>query len=632
MLYRTLPHILSLIAALAVAAPSCADEERKKYAQAQDMAYGVVLYNYFQGNYFDALSTLMVARERDAIKVHSDNAALIEGGISLGFGLRRRAAALFEQQLREDDRTEAAARRRRVAWLKLAELNYLQGDWPQAAEQLQKSGAKDESVLALNLALRRGDFSAAETILAKKKLPLEQRILGTINLAAAQAREGNLSAAALYYQKAAKLAVGQDNPTEAILVLADKAYTGAGYAFALQEQHDRAIDAFRRVRLGTPWSSRALLGLGWSAVNSAQYPIAVDALQYLVDHNSDSEAAREAMVALPFSYEKLQRPEAALSAYQKAEEYYLTVLAELEQLQKNIEVSEFAPVGGDAQRYGWLQLAETPQLMRDNRRYLRPILQSDKFQLRLSELRDLRQLSRVIEGWQERLPHFTHLIEARAQRHRALVDMYNSAQFDQRLQIAEQEYLRLEEALARIEKERDALALLAAQQSEYSEMLSLLRRAEQRYKVLENAGRVRESQKKTLARARGILLWLASEEYHHNLWQKRKTLRDLREQLEAAERQRRETDLVARRAPQLNQLRTKVAAAAPQLAAQGDAIARAADLIEASIRADVIAELNRERARIQQYMAHSRLAIARLQDAAMQAGQAAESGEGGEDG
>lgn len=415
-------------------------------------------------------------------------------------------------------------------------------------------------------------------------------------------------------------------------MLADKAYTGAGYAFALQEQYDQAIEAFRGVRLGTPWSSRALIGLGWSAVNSAQYLVAVDALQYLVDNHGDSAAAREAMVALPYSYEKLQRSGAALSAYRKAEEYYLAVLAELEQLQKNIETSEFAPAGGDAQRYGWLQLAEAPQMMQDNRRYLRPILQSDKFQLRLSELRDLQQLSRVIEGWQEKLPHFAHLIEARAQRHRTVVDMYNSAQFDQQLQIAEHEYRQLEEALARIEKERDALALLATQQSEYSEMLSLLRRAEQRYRALENAGKARENQKKTLARARGLLLWQANEEYHHNLWQKRKALRDLGEQLQAAERQRRETDLVARRAPQLNQLRTKVAAAAPQLAAQRDAIDRAADLIEASIRTDVIAELNRERAQIQHYMAHSRLAIARLQDAAMQTGQVTESGEGGEDG
>lgn len=154
MLFRSLPHILSLTVALLAAAPSCADEERKKYSQAQDMAYGVVLYNYFQGNYFDALSTLMVARERDAIKIHSDSAALIEGGISLGFGLRRRAASLFEQQLQWDDNSDTAARQRRLAWLKLAELNYLQGDWALAAEQLQKSGADSELELNLGAAPR----------------------------------------------------------------------------------------------------------------------------------------------------------------------------------------------------------------------------------------------------------------------------------------------------------------------------------------------------------------------------------------------------------------------------------------------------------------------------------------------
>ncbi|AMX03729.1 tetratricopeptide repeat protein [Microbulbifer thermotolerans] len=631
MLYRPLSRVFSLTAALLAAAAPLAAEAPKKYSQAQDMAYGAVLYEYFQGNYFDALSTLLVARERDAIKVHSDNAALIEGGISLGFGLRQRAATLFEQQLQNSDGdSETDARLRRVAWQKLAELNYLQGDWPLAAEQLQKSGAASESGLELNLALRRGDFAAAEVALKAKSLSLEQRVLGNINLAAALAREGQLSAAAARYTQAAKLARRGDD-SEEMRVLADKAYTGAGYAYALQEQHSEAMEAFRQVRLQTPWARRALLGLGWSAINSGQYKAAVDALQYLVDNHGDSAAAREAMVALPYSYEQLQRPGNALAAYHSAEQHYHAVLTELEQLQNSIASTEFAAADGVAQRYGWLQLAEAPPLVQDNRRYLRPILQSDKFQLRLSELRDLRQLSQVIEAWQEKLPHFAHLIDARAQRHQTIVENYHSAQFDQQMQIAEQQYHQLDEFLGRIEKDRDGLALLAAQESEDSEMLSLLRRAEENYKVLEKAGRARESQGKTLARARGILLWQASEDYHHNLWQQRKQLLKLDEQLHQAERQRRNTDLVARRAPQLNRLHAQVSEAGPQLSAQRAAITRAADLIEASIRKDVIAELQRERSQVQQYMAHSRLAIARLQDAAMQAGPAAETQEGGED-
>lgn len=638
MLYRPLSRALSLTAALLAAAPSIASDApekntKGKYRQAQDMVYGAALYDYFQGNYFDSLSTLLVAGQRDAIKTHRDNAALIEGGISLGFGLRQRAAALFEQQLQQGDGNSASeSRHRKIAWLKLAELNYLQGNWPLAAEQLQKSGAANESALALNLALRNGDFSAVETLLAAEALPFEQRVLGGINLAAALAREGQLPAAAAHYRKAAALAAEAEDASAELQTLADKAHIGAGYAYTLQQRYPEAMEEFRQVRLRTPWAGRALLGLGWSAINSDQYQSAVDALQFLVSNHGDPTSAREAMVALPHSYEKLQRPDAALAAYKRAEGHYRSILVQLELLQKDIESTEFAPTGDStAQRYGWLQLTEAPQLMRDNRRYLRPILQSDGFQLRLSELRDLRQLSRVLENWQRKLPQLEQLIDERKRRRRSIVEDYQSAQFDQQVGIAAQQYRELQESLAHIERERDALALLTADESESGEILSLLQRAEERYRALDSAGKTRASQKKTLQRARGLLLWQASEQYHDRLWQQRRELQALDQQLQNAGRQRDETDLVARRAPQLNQLRTKIAAAAPQLSAQRSAIDRASGLIEESIRRDVIAELNRERAQIAQYMAHSRLAIARLQDAAMQIPSAGATGEGGDD-
>ncbi|SHF23876.1 hypothetical protein SAMN04487965_1711 [Microbulbifer donghaiensis] len=630
MLCHPLSRAISLTAALLSAAtPALAADtqeqeksEKGKYRQAQDMAYGAALYEYFQGNYFNSLSTLLVAQQRDAINTHRDNAALIEGGISLGFGLRRRAAELFEQQLQFSDGDSASdARHRQVAWHKLAELNYLQGDWPAAAAQLQKSGVAEESALALNLALHNRDFSAAESLLEAERLPLEQRVLGNINLAAALAREGYLTAATVHYREAGELAASVEDAPEEMRVLADKAHIGAGYALALREQHERAAEEFRQVRLRTPWATSALLGLGWSSINSDQYQSAIDALQFLVNQHGDSPAAREALAALPYSYEKLQRPAAALAGYRRAEGHYRSVLLQLQLLQDSLDSVQLAPAAGaDAQRYGWLQLAEAPELLHDNKRYLQQILQSDKFQLRLSELRDLRQLAQVIERWQEKLPQFDQLIEARRQRRLSIEENYHSAQFDQQVDIAAQQFRELEELLARIERERDALALLVAEgdDREDAEMLSLLRRAERRYQTLAVAGRVGAPQQQTLQRARGILLWQASEQYHDRLWQQRRELEQLGKQLQDAEQQRRDTDTVARRAPQLQQLQSQIAAAAPELSAQYRAISRASGQIDASIRADVIAALNHERTQIQQYMAHTHLAIARLQDAAMQ--------------
>ncbi|WP_413663681.1 hypothetical protein ACG1BZ_21905 [Microbulbifer sp. CNSA002] len=636
MYYPSFTRILSLALTLAASnlcaqeadtvaetnGPSNEQRAPQKYQRAQDLAYGATLYEYFQGNYFDALSTLLVAQQRDSIQIHRDNAALIEGGISLGFGLHRRAAELFEQQ----SNVEAAPKYRRTAWLKLAELNYLNGDFVSAAAHLEKSGVAEESSLPLNLALRNKDLTTAQKLLKTSDLYPAEKLLGHINLGAAFARSGQLPAAIHEYQVAVDFAETIDIPSSEIPILIDKAHIGMGYALALAEQHSAAKEAFSRVRLNTPWATRALLGMAWSSINGEDYQAGIDALQFLLDKHRYSPAAREAMVALPYGYEKLENRSVALRAYQSAEAYYLETLTELHQLQQDLATEPLAydPVQREAWRYGWLQLAQASPLLRDNQHFLRPILQSDHFQLRLTELRDLQQLTQVLQTWQDKLPQFADLIEERHLRRTTIIDNYNSAQFDQQLQMATQQYDHLRAALEHIEQERDALTLLATtatpnEQSETLELLEILTGAQERLKKIQHSGKASQQQAETLAKARGILLWQASEQYHEKLWQQQKSLQLLEDQLRRGREQRKKTDTEAQRGPQLRQLAYRVVTAGDEIPAQQAAIGRASELIEADLRREVIAQLGREQQQIHNYMAHTRLAIARLQDAEMQA-------------
>ncbi|WP_444887452.1 hypothetical protein [Microbulbifer sp. JMSA008] len=642
MSYRPLSRIISLsVALLGASLPTYGTEtevtseeippqektqsEDKKYRQAQDMSYGATLYEYFQGNNFDALSTLLVAKQRDSIKVHRDSAALIEGGISLSFGLHRRAAELFELQLQTGNQ-DTDSKLHQAAWLKLAELNYLQGDFSLAAKNLEKSGAIDSSTLPLNLALRSEEISTAQEFLKRADLPLSERLLGHINLGAALARRGELVAAAEEYRFASTLATEQDEPSEDILILADKAHIGAGYAMALSEQFSQAQAEFSQVRLHTPWATKALLGLAWSSINSEQYQEGVDALRFLLAEHQHSPAAREARVALPYAYEKQAERNKALSAYSDAATYFESTLQQLQHLQRKLSSEPLADASqfSQSQRYGWLQLAQAAPLLRNNQHFLLPILQSDQFQLRLSELRDLQQMDRVLNDWSQKIPQLHSLIEERHQRRSGIIGQYQSAEFDQQLQIAKQHYRNLNDALAQIEGERDALTLLEAtsngeggNNSEIFEMLEILQGAEQRYQLLRSNGKGADYQGETLAKARGILLWQASEQYHHRLWQQRKTLQILESSLRDGEKQLGKTSVEVGRAPQLTQLTERLASTAAQLSGQRAAIAKTASKVEAALRRDIIAELEREQSRIHSYQAHTRLAIARLQDASM---------------
>lgn len=621
---------LALSALIAgVALPAVAEERPatpdKKFQQAQDMRYGAALYHYFQGNTFDALSTLMVSDLRGGIAHHADNADLIRGGISLAFGLERQAADLFEQQLQkaaDADNQQRIARFREIAWLKLAELNYRHQNWDTAANQLHKSGAIHQSALTLNLAIRAGDLEQAKQLLAMADLPLAERVLGHNNLAAAFARKQQLSASAEEYQRAAVLVEQHSDASEELRILRDKARIGAGYALALDGDHKAAAREFRGVRLDTPWSGDALLGLGWVSVNGGDHQQAVDALGYLIHKNPLSPQVQEALLALPYSYEALDRPRLALQSYLHAEQQYQLALNDLEALQQASTNLHF-PLPAETetlnlQRYGWLEDAETPALIRDNQRYLLQMMQSDRLQLQLSELRDLHQLTRVLERWQTRLPEFHTLIDEREQRRVAIVQQHDSAQYDQQVQIAEQELARLKASLARIEADQDGLAILAATESEATEYLEMLRAAEARYQRLHSAGKTSNYQQQTLARARGILQWQAADQYHHNLWHKRKSIDALEQQLvEAAQRQRRVARITAE-APQLNLLAGSVDDAGLRLAQQHSAVDRAGNAIQNQIREDLYQALGTAMQRVARYMAHTRLAIARIQDATIQ--------------
>ncbi|WP_105102412.1 tetratricopeptide repeat protein [Microbulbifer pacificus] len=604
----------------------------QKFQQAQDMRYGAALYHYFQGNSFEALSTLMVSDLRGGIRYHADNADLIRGGISLTFGLEQQAAELFEKQLLkagEEDQQERLARYREIAWLKLAELNYRHQDWDTAAQQLEKSGAMHQSALTLNLAIRRGDLQQARQLLNMADLPVAERALALSNLAAAQARSQQFEIAAQDYRRAALLveqALSRPDMSseseEELRILRDKARIGAGYAMALSGDLIAAAEEFRGVRLDTPWSADALLGLGWASVNGGNHQQAVDALGYLIRENPLSPQVQEALLALPFSYEQLRRPKLALRAYQNAERKYEQALDDLHKLHSAAAHLQFAEVNAESdielRRYGWLEDATTPALIRMNQQYLLQMMQSDRLQLQLSELRDLRHLDRVLEQWQERLPELHTLIDEREQRRIDIVQRHSSAQYDQQVQIAEQELAKLKRALARIEADADGLAMLATSDSEAAGLFQMVREAEARYARLMAAGKTSNYQQQTLARARGILQWQAAEQYHDNLWQKRKAITSLEQELTTAARRERKVARIAAEAPQLNLLAGSVDDAGLRLQQQRNTIHRASSILEARIREDMRTALVQATERVEQYMAHTRLAIARIQDAAMQ--------------
>ena len=104
--------------------------------RASDPAYGVALYEYYQGNAFEALTRLNVASAEGGIDGHGDHPALVEGGLMLSYGMTHEAGALFRELL--DENAAVAPGTRNQAWFYLGKVFYLEQDSTAARDALER--------------------------------------------------------------------------------------------------------------------------------------------------------------------------------------------------------------------------------------------------------------------------------------------------------------------------------------------------------------------------------------------------------------------------------------------------------------------------------------------------------------
>ena len=181
-----------------VAAEEKIGADEKAPTSVQDLRYGVVLYDFFQDDYFQALTELMLGEQQQDMPHHAEFAQLLRGGISLSYGMDAQARQIFEQLLAQHP--QAAVRDR--AWFYLAKNYYERGDSANAAAILDRGGnnlpeelLQERDYLRANMALQRGDLTAFTLPIydANTTNPWQPYLL--FNLGVAQATHGNAQAA-----------------------------------------------------------------------------------------------------------------------------------------------------------------------------------------------------------------------------------------------------------------------------------------------------------------------------------------------------------------------------------------------------------------------------------------------------
>ncbi|MBU2886233.1 hypothetical protein KO507_10710 [Gilvimarinus agarilyticus] len=612
--------------ALLALAAITASAQAQLHPAAQDLSYGESLYHYYQGDLPQALIALDLAQSRGGIKGHQHYPELMRGGMLLAYGMTEQAQQAFNTHLNQGE----PGRLRDTAHLYLARLHYQAGRLDQAQlnlDALQGSLSPGLAEEAANLRISlliagRGapSLNDAEPILE----PLaEHSHLALLNLGNSAARQNDPIRAQSYYQALLAAAPPTDPERgDEYLALRDKALTALGYSYLQQKDFASAKAAFRRVRLETAFANRALLGYGWSAASYHDYVLALKPWQALRQRSLLDPAVQESLLAVPWAYEQMGSTGAALIAYGESETLLTEMLADIDTHLAQLNAQALLDYLTGERRpqalhpsqaksgQNWLSLPDS-SVITSPLTYLDTLLRDDAQQQQAQLLRDLVDLQHRHRQWQQKLDVYRELVQQKRLRRAERADQLSRSGLLQQSDELQTVSDRLSEQLRQIEVQHNAMALADTQTRALHARQQSAQRALQ---ALEGKKPLPYQAQAKLNFFAGVLQWRAAQQLPANRWEVQKRLNQinasLASSLAASERIEQllaqEQDLQA----QLQRLNRARERNQQLLAAQAQAINEQAAALSAALRG----HLGEHRARLNDYLAQTRLSIARLMD------------------
>ena len=374
----------------------------KNMSQRNSLEQGTILYQFYQKEYFDALvEDAYLASQKNPLVI-GEEGTLLKGGMLLSYGLPDEADRIFTQLLKNtrDEKTKNSA------WYYLAKLYYSKFDHARAREALKNVDGKvprdiniDYHYLA-TLLDNDGEYLDATLRFSesiKKDLPEYPYFL--FNFAVSQLRAGNQEAAIRDFKKTITYAyLGEEYK-----VLADR----CKHALALiaTENGDllEAWNYLTTVRTTGLYSNRALLSYAWSAIRLKNYNAAVPALKILDERSIALPEVQESKVLLAHLYEQEGSDRKALKQNILAEKSFAVGLEMVAEARKIIAMQDvprefITNLDVIVRNSDWY--GERPEV--DYKKltpFLIDLLASNSFQESLKELADLYAIEQNLNYW-----------------------------------------------------------------------------------------------------------------------------------------------------------------------------------------------------------------------------------------
>ena len=489
----------------------------------KDLHYGDVLFYFYQDDYFDAITRLLAARELGRLPHTQGEAELLLGGLYLSLGEHVEAGRIFEALLNAN--TSETVRNKAwfylgKAWFQRGYLQESERALGQVSDKVDPRISAERYMLLAELMMRQGRYDDAIATLRNWHGAPDWTAYAQFNLGVALVRKDRLAEAMPYLDRVGRM----DTQSPELLALKDKANLALGFALLQVKRAAEAKPILQRVRLEGPFSSKALLGVGWADAGMGEFKRALVPWMALRKRSLLDSAVQESYLTVPYAYTQLK-------ATGQAADYYNTAIesfdAELKRIDDSIDKIRSGDLldrllNGDAKDMTWIwQLKTLPDAPES--RYLYQLLASNEFQEGLKNYRELNFMSRNLDKWRDSVSAYDDMLDTRELAYKQRVPKADAVLAATDLDALTRKRVDFESRINEIEKSNDVAALGSPKQQR---TWARLKRIEDYLAAHPDDPDLAEMRDKERL-MKGVMYWRLSASFKARLWNERRSVKEL---------------------------------------------------------------------------------------------------------